>query len=177
MIADRSGAKEDEVTIEVSEVPDLAAKLVKLACEMPASLAFLPSNLETEGDPAKLTVQGQATTIAKVLRQGGIEVSTLMPPGAMPGFIHNKSHDWVAPVIFVSAELMKTSPDLVGAAIDLVRDYLVSLFKGGSAAKAIKAEIVIEKRKGGTYQKIVYDGDIEGLRTLADMARDIHAAD
>ena len=165
------------MTIEVSELPDLATQLAKLDCEMPATLAFLPSNLETEGDPAKLAVQGQATTLTKVLRRGGIEITTLLPPAVTPGFIHNKSHDWIAPVIFVSAELMKTSPDLVGAAIDLVRDYLISLFKGGSTAKAIKAEIVIEKRKRGAYQKIVYDGDIEGLRTLADMARDIHAAD
>jgi hypothetical protein len=149
---------EELMTTTVSDFPNVIERLAELGCTVPSTLAFLPSNLDSASKSSELAVQGQATTLTKVLRQGGIEVGAVMPETAPPGFIHNKSHDWVVPIVFISAELMKTSPDIVGIAIDLIRDYLISLFKGLSGSKAIKAEIVVEKRKGGTYRRLPMTG-------------------
>ncbi|THD34440.1 MAG: hypothetical protein E7773_14725 [Sphingomonas sp.] len=110
-----------------------------------------------------------------MIEGGGVPTGTLAADKSQPpGFIHNKSHDWAVPIIFVSAELMKTSPDLIAAAIDLIRDYALSIFKGSGADKRVKLEVVVERNEKRTYQKVTYEGDVAGLGTVADMVTKVH---
>jgi len=149
-----------------------------LGCPLESIITFLPDNFESAETPNDFVVRGEVTTIRKVLAAGGIATATLSAPSATPpGFIHNKSHDWAVPVIFVAAELVKTTPDLVAAVIDLIRDYAVSLFKGRGADKRVKIEIVVERERTRTYQKITYDGDVAGLESAIEMVGKAHGAE
>jgi hypothetical protein len=55
---------------------------------------------------------------------------------------------------------------MVSAAIDVIRDYCLDLFKGIGKNREISAEIVIEDRKAKQYKRLTYKGDPEGLREL-----------
>lgn len=158
---------------EVSEYSALA-RLTDLGLKLPLVPTFLPSNLADVESSDKLVVRGEATTLRKVLRQGGVEVAILEGPNALIGFVHNKSHDWAMPALLFTAEAIRTNPDLVSVVVDLVKAYVTDMFKGLWRDKQIKAEIVVETRKAGTFQKITYEGGPEGLSMLAAMVRDIH---
>jgi hypothetical protein len=157
---------------------DVRERATALGCTLSNGLTFLPDNLERVATADDLVVRGEVTTLRKVLTHGGVPSTVLAGDSARsPGFVHNKSHDWAVPVIFVSAELMKTSPDMIGLAIDLIRDYAVSLFKGVGADRSVKAEIVVELTEDGTFQKITYEGAAEGLSEITKMVATIHAQD
>lgn len=161
---------ENEPKITIEDFLDVRARAQELDCTIHPIITFLPGNFDTAQSASDFVVRGEITTIRKVLGAGGISSAMLGAETATtPGFIHNKSHDWAVPVIFVAAELLKTSPDLVGVAIDLIRDYAVSLFKGGGPDKHVKLEIVVERDGQRAYQKITYEGDVSGLSAITDM--------
>lgn len=165
----------DDTLLSSEEYLDVRERAEALQCSLEPVLTFMPGNLEDAASANDFVIRGEVTTIRKVLEGGGVPTATL---GAgrdhPPGFIHNKSHDWAAPIIFVSAELMKTSPDLIGVAIDLIRDYALSIFKGSGSDKRVKLEVVVERDERRTYQKVTYEGDVAGLETVADMVLKVH---
>lgn len=157
---------------------DVRERAAALGCELGDGLTFLPENLERAETADDLLVRGEVTTLRKVLTLGEVPSSLLAADSRRPpGFVHNKSHDWAVPLIFVSAELMKTSPDMIGVAIDLIRDYAASLLKGVGTDRIVKAEIVIERTADSTFQKITYEGAVEGLGEITKMAATINDQD
>jgi hypothetical protein len=163
--------------VDVTDYVDVDSRMAQLGCHAGTGLTILPSNFSEAASPAEFLMSGTAPTIIKVLGRGGVQAGLLQADTTPPGFIHNKSHDWVVPAIYISAELMKTSPDLVSVAVDLIKDYAVSLYKGISDKKTIKAEIVIEQTNGHTYKRLSYEGDVEGLQQLAQVAKDVYGSD
>lgn len=157
---------------------DVRARAAVLGCALGNALTFLPDNLEGVATADDLVIRGEVTSLRKVLMHGGVPSSVLAGDGARPpGFVHNQSHDWAVPVIFVSAELMKTSPEMISVAIDLIRDYAVSLFMGSGTDRRVKAEIVVERTKDGTFQKITYEGPAAGIGEITKMVATIHGQD
>jgi hypothetical protein len=162
--------------VQITDYVDVEGRMQELGCIAPAGLAILPANFGDVACPSEFLTSGTAPTIIKVLRRGGVEAGLVQADDNRPGFVHNKSHDWVVPAIYISAELLKTSPDLVSIAIDLIRDYAVSLYRGIANKKVIKAEIVVQQSDSHTYKRLTYEGDVEGLRELAQIAKDVHGS-
>lgn len=162
------------MTTEITDYIDVTKKIEELGLVQPVGISFLPANFEDADTAENLVVRGEATTLKKVLLAGDLEISILQDSDSGIKYVHNKSHDWAMPLMLFTAEAMTTNPDLVSLAIDLVKNYVTDLFKGLARDKTIKAEIVVEKTKKGTFQKITYEGDPEGLSLLVEMARDIH---
>ena len=126
----------DDTSLSSEEYLDVRERAETLQCSLEPILTFLPGNLEDAASADDFVIRGGVTTIRKVLEGGGVPAATLAAGRDQPPrFIHNKSHDWAVPIIFVSAELMKTSPDLIGVAIDLIRDYALSIFNGSGSDK------------------------------------------
>ena len=163
------------MTTTVEEYLPVRKRLAELGCALPNGLAFLPDNFSHSETAQDLLIRGEATTLTKVLAGGGIPVAQLNGNDARTRFIHNKSHDWAMPALMFTAESLRDNPDLASVVIDLIKDYVKDLFKGLANEKAIKADIVVEKNSDGTFQKISYEGNADGLDTLAQMIRDIHA--
>jgi hypothetical protein len=155
------------MTISQSDYPSVTDRAGELGVQLPGGLVFLPENFQTAEAGDELRFRGEATTVAKLFRQVGLTIERLGTPD-QSAFIHNKSHDWALPIIFVGAELMQQSPDVVRTAIELIRDHVVKLFEG-TADKKIKTEVVIEDRRRQRYQKITYEGDAAGLGEVAKL--------
>jgi hypothetical protein len=155
-------------TCDFAAVPEQAAKL---GFSLPQEITILPINFEIANLGDELRFRGEAVTIAKLLNGAGIEVSRLGANEGSEAFVHNKSHEWALPIIFIGSELMKTSPDLISLAFSTVQDYVLELFKGMSSGRTIKAEVVIERSKTRQYQKISYEGDPSGLKDFAKVVK------
>lgn len=156
------------VTCDFAAVPEQAAKL---GFPLPLGLTILPINFETAISGDELRFRGEALTIAKLLHGAGIEVARLGTNEGSEAFVHNKSHEWALPIIFIGSELMKTCPDLISLALSTVQDYVLELFKGMSNGRTIKAEVVIESSKSRKYRKISYEGDPSGLKDFAKVVK------
>jgi len=157
------------MTVVQSDFVSVRERAAALGQPLPEGLVFLPENFEKSERGDEMQFRGEATTVTKILRQAGLPVARLGPDDQI-AFIHNRSHDWALPVIFIGAELMKQSPDMVGMVIDLIRDYVIGQFRGTSDKK-IKTEIVIEDRARKTYRKFTYEGDPAGLDELGRLIK------
>lgn len=167
--------REPRMSVTIEDYPDPNGRLSAEEVLRTTRLLFVPNDLSQPESADGYVVRGEATTIAKILRNGGAPVGYLGGDGVKVRFVHNKSHDWAAPVIFVASELLKTSPNLLSITIDLIRDYAIDLFKGAGSDRVIKADIVVEKQGSGTYCKVSYEGDAEGLHAITAMVEKVHA--
>lgn len=163
------------MSVTVENYPDPNGRLSDGEAEGATRLLFVPNDLSEIESADGYVVRGEATTIAKILRNGGAPVGYLGGDGIKVRFAHNKSHDWAAPAIFVATELLKNSPDMLSIAIDLIRDYASNLFQGAGSDRVIKADIVVERQGSGTYCKVTYEGNPEGLHTITAMVEKVHA--
>jgi len=154
------------MTITTSAYVAVPARAAELGSIIPAGLVFLPANFESAIPGEDFRFRGEASTVTKLLAVAGIPVNRLSTGQQRPAFIHNHSHDWTLPIIFVGTELLKQSPDILSAALGVIQDYVIDLFKGVTDARTITAEVVIEDRRAQQYKRLTYEGSPEGLREL-----------
>ncbi|MDB5584966.1 MAG: hypothetical protein JWR80_10142 [Bradyrhizobium sp.] len=159
------------MAITIDDYVDVAQQAQDLGSSLPPGLALLPRDFEKLTPGADFLFDGQATTLEKILRGRGVEVARLEAPGTGTAFIHNKSHDWVVPVMFIGSELLKSDPNLVSACIDIVKDHILERFKGINPK--IKASIVVERTHSKSSTRITYEGDAAGLGQLAKVIREL----
>lgn len=145
---------------------DVAQRADELGVDLPPGPAFLPDNFEAAAADGTLHFHSEVTTLRKILAAGGINATGLGAGSHSHAFIHNRSHDWAMPVLFIGAELLKQNPDLISQALSLVQQYVIDRFKGITGGRAIKAELVVEDRKAGQYKRLTYEGPPEGLGEL-----------
>ena len=145
---------------------DVARRASDLGAALPPGPVFLPENFDAAAVDDTLRFQSEVTTLRKILAADGIDAAGLGAGSHNHAFIHNRSHDWAMPILFIGAELMKQNPDLIGQALGLVQQYVVDQFKGMTGGRKIKAELVVEDRKAGQYNRLTYEGPPEGLGEL-----------
>lgn len=153
--------------ITTTRYVDVAQRAAELGAMLVPGLIFLPDNFESATTEDELRFHGEATTLAKIFRAQGLSVTRLGAESQPTAFIHNRSHDWAMPILFIGAELLKQNPDMISQALGLVQQYVLDQFKGVTGERKVVAELVVEDRKAGLYNRLTYDGPPEGLNTLA----------
>jgi len=61
----------------------------------------------------------------------------------------------------------------VSIALNVIGNYLTEFFRGIPGKKRVRLNIVVEKKRDRTCKKISYDGDVQGLNSLADIIKEI----
>jgi hypothetical protein len=159
------------VTTTVAEYIDVRGKIAQLGCRNPEGMALLPINLESAASMAELLQASEAATIRKLLVAEGIPLDDILDRRRRPPYVKNKSFEWVAPGLFVSASLYSQNPALVSVALGVVANYATDFFKGMSGEHEVSLNIIVE-RKNRTYRKVSYLGPVEGLKELAEIIRE-----
>lgn len=154
-----------------SDFVDVPTRSAQLGCALPTGLTLLPNNFESAQPGEEFLFQGQTATVMKVLKAANITLAKFGSTARSEAFIHNKSHDWALPIIFIGYELMKQNPDLLGFVLSKIQDYALDLFKETVVGRHVKAEVVIETRRGRKYKKISYEGDPSGLKDFAKVVK------
>lgn len=154
------------MTVEIADFPTVAVRVAELNCLLPNGLVMLPSNFSDVEPGAEFRFDGETSTAVKLLRAAGLPATRLNACDHKEAFIHNHSADWMLPIIFVGSEIMKTNPDMLSLAINVLQDYVLDRFKNINAKPTVKAQVVIENRRTKQTKCLTYEGNAEGLHEL-----------
>jgi hypothetical protein len=161
------------MTTNITDYVNVNKKVADLGCRYPDRLALLPVNFESATSIAELLQASEAATIKKLFVAEGLPVDDIVERGQRPPYIKNKWHEWVAPIVFVSAALCSQNPELLSLALNILANYATEFFRGDSAKPEVGVDIVVEKKKNETYKRISYRGPIAGLKDLPEVIREV----
>lgn len=155
----------------ISDFVSVRERLLTLGYRSPTGLAILPLNLEHAASASDIRLQSESATVKTLFRQAGIPLDELFEPSNRPPYVQNNDAHWIAPAIFVAAGVFSENPNAVSVALGVLSNYLTDFFKGRTGEPTIKATIIVETTKTKTCKRIEYEGNVEGLKALADVVR------
>lgn len=161
------------MTIGVTEYINVRERLAKLGCQDPDGFALLPINFDTANSFTDFRQVAEAATVKTLLRSVDVPLSDILPSEKRPPYVQNNGLEWVAPTLFVAAQLISENPNYVSVALSVIADYITSFFRGISGERVVKLGIIVEKTDKKTCKRISYDGPVEGLKDLTELVRTI----
>jgi hypothetical protein len=153
--------------VQIKDYVDVRKKARDLGCNRSLSLVLLPRNFEIANSKSELIHESNALTIRVLLRQNGINETKLEEKGERFPCIQEKAFgEWIAPAIFISADLLQKNPIIVSIITNIISEYLADLLKGIPInSRKVKLSIVLET-KNGNYKKVEYEGPPDKLKDL-----------
>ncbi len=161
------------MTTNVSDYINVSKKMAELGCRYPDRLALLPVNFKSASSITEFLQASEAATIRKLLLAEGLLLDDIVDKSQRPPYLKNKSHEWVAPIIFISASLYSQNPALVHVALSVLAHYATDFFKGMGGTHEVSLSIVSEKKKNESYKEVSYKGPVGGLKDLAEVIREV----
>ena len=157
---------------EISDYTSVRQRAAELGCTAPTRIAILPLNFDTAKNRADLQQLSEAATVKTLFRTNNIPLDDLLSSSERVPYKQNKSFEgWLAPTLFISSSLLIDNQAIVSVALNVLSNYLTDFFKGMTGRKTVKLDIVVENNGDASCKKISYEGDIEGLKSLADVLR------
>jgi hypothetical protein len=145
-----------------------------LGCSLPTTLAVIPLHFETAATRAELHTASHTATVVKLLTGNGILVESFLLPSERPPYVVNKHFQWLGPTLFIPLALLNENPQIVSLAIGVLANCITDFFKGiPKRQRNVKLDLVVEIKKNSVYRKITYDGDLDGLRMLQEIIRNM----
>ncbi|MFV8334730.1 hypothetical protein ACNQF7_01445 [Flavobacterium sp. RSP29] len=140
-----------------------------LECVTNNDLIFLPENLEA--DALEYVYPESTSDLRKIFRANNLSAFYLCSD--KPMLRARKSADWFGPTLFINYAILTENPDLISISLNLISSYLYDFFKGSPNNKNVKFEIVIQNKKEKGFQKIKYEGNIEGIKELSGIIKQL----
>lgn len=159
------------MTDSIQDYVELKNRVETLNCVLPATMCFLPENIDNAATQADFIFPEETQTISKLFKANNLpeEKLTLQPAR----YRQRRSIDWFAPTIFVGYSLWTQNPEIMSVALNVLSNYITDFFKGSFGEKKMKLDIVVETHENTTFKKIRYEGTPEGLKHLKDMFKNI----
>lgn len=162
--------KKRSVSITISEWPSFRDDLRRVNLTEPQRVALLPLNVEKAATFAELVHANDSVPLVKLARLAKVPFEDVTPAGTKLPKQSLHSVDWVGPTLAFTQAII-SNPAVMSVYLGLVSNYLYDLFKGRENDAVVKFSIVVEKRKSRSYAKIVYEGPLEGLKSLPKSIR------
>ena len=159
------------MAVVTTDYVHVAHRASELGCVIPSGIAILPENFSEVGARQELLFGSEASTIRKLLSDEKLPLTEILPSGERVRSVHNKHFEW-APLLFIAAALVSENPNAVSVALGVISNYATEFFKG-SPGKSVKLKLVVERKKDKSCKLLSYEGDVEGLKSLADTIRRI----
>ena len=159
------------MTTKISDYIDVQAKIHDLGCEDPEGISILPVNFDSATSTDEFLQLSETSTVKTLLRNNEIPFSEVRKE--KPAYIQNNAFEWIAPTLFVSASLLSQHPEIISVSLSVIANYVTDFFRGLSGEKNIKLDIVVEKTKSKTCKKISYEGNVDGLKELANIVKEV----
>ncbi len=161
------------VTPEISAYIRVDQRLAELGCLFPAGIAVLPENFETVSSRADFRLRSETATIRTLFKNNEVPLGEIRPATERAPYTQNNNFEWLAPTLFISSAVLSEYPLAVSVALNVIGNYVTDFFRGIPGKKTVKLNIVVERRRDRSCKKIRYDGDVEGVSSLADIIRQI----
>ena len=150
---------------------NLSCRFSELQCAEPLSFCFLPENIDTANSIDEFIYTDNVLTLRKVFKLNNLPEDRLENNYSKTR--QRRSIDWYAPTLFIGYSLWTQNPDMVSIGLNVISNYVTDFFKGTFGERKIKLDIVIEKTPKKTYKKLTYEGDVEGLKNIGDLLKNI----
>src|ERR1700676_1824856 len=134
-------------TTKITDYVDVSKKMADLGCRYPERMALLPINFESATSISEFLQASEAATIKKLLLAEALPLDDIVDRSQRPPYLKNKSHEWIAPIIFISASLYSQNQELVSVALNVLGNYATDFFKGIGETHEVNLNIVVGKTK------------------------------
>ncbi len=159
--------------VAVEDYVRIDQRALELGCTLADGLAVIPINFESAASPDELYTASHTTTVLKALRENDITIGSFFSGEDHPPYVVNKHFQWLGPTLFIPLALWSNNPNAVSLAIGVLGNCITDFFKGIPARlRGVKLDMVGET-DSGTYKKISYEGDVEGLRELSQIVKEM----
>lgn len=157
--------------INVVDYLDVRQKIASLGLSEPEGVAFLPRHFEGANSVSELEYENETPTFRSLMRQGGIPVSRL--ERGKINFKDEQSIALIAPIIFITSQLIAQNPLLLDVMVGVVSNYVYDVIRGTHREDKVKMEYVVET-KSGLYKKLTYEGNVDGMKEIPKIIRETH---
>lgn len=163
--------------IKKTDYIDISKKFSQLNLNVPSEIALLPNNFDTAVSPEEFLYESSTSTFKKLMKQKGLPESQLEKNGRSTRQIILQSDDWVAPVIYLSDEAVRTG--IITIILNLISTYLYDVWKVKPKDSKVKIKLVTEKIhnnkkiKKRTYKLISFEGSMDELEEFKEQINEI----
>jgi hypothetical protein len=166
------GFLERPMSTEISDYASVRERVASLGLEYPIGIVLLPDNFDIANSKEEFRQRPEATALRKVLEQAKVPVGQLVA-NSRPAYVVNRSSEWIAPLLFVSASLLTTNPTAVSVALGVLSNYITDFLKSFPGPKRVKFEIVVERKGDRVCKRISYEGEASGITSLSAVVKEV----
>lgn len=141
----------------------VAERAAEIGCPIP-EIAVMPDNFATARSSRELRVRREAIALRSILVNANFPLGSFCNAAEHASFGEEDFMHWEAS-LFISSGLLKREPYVAAIAVSIIRDHLADYFVD-EPGRTARFALVVEK-KDRSCRKLVYEGDIAGLRALA----------
>lgn len=156
---------------KVEPFNDFGVALGKLKVAPENVFCFVPENFGEAKTSTDFIYPESVTDIRKVLKSANIKIGFLADD--KPLLRARKFADWFGPTLFIGFSFLAENSDLISVSLNLISSYLYDVFKGNCSGKNVKFDIIIETKEKKEYTKLSYDGNIEGMKELGNIIKQL----
>lgn len=165
------------MTFTISSYCDVAARAKALALNAPDQLAILPRNFETAATTEGLLHESTAQTVRILFRENNIHETPLEREKQRIPCIQENNFALVLPTLFVGSLILSENAHLLSVALSVIAGYATDFFKGIPGRRNVKLSVVVEDKTKKASKIIHYEGDIDGLKDISDIAGKVFTND
>lgn len=142
----------------------VSERAAQIGCTLP-EIAIMPENFAVARSRLELRVRREAVALRSILENASFPLGSFCPLAERATFGEENFAHWEA-CLFISSSLLKREPYVVAVALGIIRDHLSDYFDN-EPERTARLSLVVERKSDRACKKLVYDGDITGLRSLA----------
>ena len=157
----------------ITEYCDVQDRAEQLGLNKPDGLALLPRNFDTVTELKELLHESAVQTVRILFRENDIPENRVEPKGHKIPCIQENEFSLVFPTIFVGTLLMSQNPQLLSLAISVIANYATDFFKGLPGRNKVVLDLVVEDKTQKRSMKIHYDGAVDGLKEITEIAEKV----
>jgi hypothetical protein len=162
------------MTVTVEDYISVDQRVKELGCCLPTKLAVIPIRFESAAFYSDLFDASHTSTVLKFFKKYDVPVASFFQSTEPLPYVVNKHFQWLGPTLFIPLALLSENPQIVSLAIGVLGNCITDFFKGiPIRQRNVKLDMVVETTKAGTYKKLTYEGDVEGLRQLPQVIQEL----
>ncbi|ACF46130.1 conserved hypothetical protein [Prosthecochloris aestuarii DSM 271] len=154
----------------ITEYCDVRDRALAIGLNKPEGLALLPRNFDTASARDDLLHESAVHTVRILFRENDIPETRVEPEGHKIACIQENEFALVLPTLFVGALLLSQNPHLLSLALNVIANYATDFFKGLPGRNKVVLDVVVEDKTQKRSKKIHYDGAIDGLKEINEIA-------
>ena len=143
----------------------VSQRAAEMGCVLP-QIAIMPDNFAVARSQRELRIRREALALRRVLERSSFPLGTFCHAAEQATYSEEDFVHWEAS-LFVSAAILKREPYAVPLALSIIRHHLAE-YLSDDRERPIRLAMVVERNGGRACTRLVYEGNIAGLRALAE---------